>query len=95
MVRVENGGGASTYIEETYSICGLKVGRAKVSIPALRGGKIKIPRGMPWYESFVAECCSFPRARHDDRVDAFTHFVSYMLDFAEVESVIPILGYGR
>jgi len=72
-----------------------KVGRAKVSIPALRGGKIKIPRGMPWYESFVAECCSFPRARHDDRVDAFTHFVSYMLDFAEVESVIPILGYGR
>jgi len=46
-----------------------KVTRALHWQAQAEGGRVYLVRG-GWIEEFIDECCSFPRGRHDDQVDA-------------------------
>lgn len=56
-----------------------KVSRAWVIIPTWEARRIFLPMGAPWVDAFLEELYSFPKAAHDDQVDAFTQLVSYLV----------------
>jgi predicted phage terminase large subunit-like protein len=71
---------------------GGKEARANAAQPAVAGGNVFIPHvtearyddgrvGAPWVEghreSFLFEATTFPKADHDDQVDAMTQFLNY------------------
>jgi predicted phage terminase large subunit-like protein len=61
-----------------------KVARAWPLVPYWESNRVFFPcdaAGMPepWVEAFLAELYSFPKAPHDDRVDAFTQLLNYLV----------------
>ena len=57
---------------------GGKYARAWSCQPAVEAGQVWIPEGAPWAGDFIESLCTFPNARHDDDVDAFTHVLAYV-----------------
>ena len=65
-------------LKEFYSDRHLnKVERANNAVPHLTNRKIRINENIPFKEDLVAECLSFPRAKHDDFVDTLIDGVKF------------------
>lgn len=61
-----------------------KVARAWPHVPYWEAGRVFFPtdeRGVPepWVEEFLTELYTFPKAVHDDQVDAFTQLLQYLV----------------
>jgi predicted phage terminase large subunit-like protein len=50
-----------------------KISRARSIQARMRAGGVKIDKGADWYEVFENELLQFPRAKHDDMVDALAY----------------------
>ena len=68
---------------------GGKYARAMAAQPMVEAGNVWLPNPRPhghlrpdraWVEEFLAECCAFPQALHDDQVDAFSQLVARHLE---------------
>lgn len=49
---------------------GGKYARANATAPLWEAGNVKIPEAAPWLADFIGEHLTFPKATHDDQVDA-------------------------
>ena len=49
-----------------------KESRARAASPYVRSGNVYLPLHAPWADEFIEELAAFPKARHDDQVDAFS-----------------------
>jgi predicted phage terminase large subunit-like protein len=58
---------------------GDKVTRAHTVVPTYEAGIILLPEGAPWLNEFLDELHAFPRAAHDDQVDAFVQAVRWLM----------------
>ena len=56
-----------------------KVTRARSIQARMRAGAVKFDKMAEWYDAFEAEAMQFPRAKHDDQVDALS-YVGLLLD---------------
>jgi predicted phage terminase large subunit-like protein len=56
-----------------------KITRARSIQARMRAGGVKFDKGGEWYQTFEDECMTFPRARHDDQVDALA-YIGLMID---------------
>lgn len=56
-----------------------KIARARNMQARLRAGSVKFDKTGDWYPMFEEELSKFPRAAHDDQVDAFS-YIGVMLD---------------
>lgn len=56
-----------------------KVSRAWAIVPTWEAGRIYLPDGIPWVDTFLTELYTFPRSVHKDQVDAFTQLVRYLI----------------
>lgn len=56
-----------------------KISRSQAIRARLRAGGVKVYKEEDWYLDFEEECVSFPRAKHDDQVDAFA-YLGLLLD---------------
>lgn len=56
-----------------------KVARVKAISPTVEAGRVYLPHNASWLSDFITETSHFPRAAHDDLVDAFVHGLSYLL----------------
>ena len=65
---------------------GDKVTRAHTIAPTYEAGVILLPEGAPWLGEFLDELHAFPKAAHDDQVDAFVQGVRWLLH--------PVRGAG-
>jgi len=45
----------------------------------MRAGGVKFDKGADWYETLEDELLTFPRAKHDDQVDALS-YLGILLD---------------
>lgn len=50
-----------------------KMQRARAIQARMRAGMVKFDKSADWWLTFEDECMSFPRARHDDTVDALAY----------------------
>ena len=50
-----------------------KLSRAQAVRARMRAGGVKFDKQADWYQTFEEECIMFPRARHDDQVDALSY----------------------
>lgn len=50
-----------------------KTARAKSIQARTQAHSVKFDKEADWYQDFEDECCTFPRARHDDQFDAFAY----------------------
>jgi predicted phage terminase large subunit-like protein len=53
--------------------------RARSMQGRVRAHTVKFNKAGDWYQGFEDECCTFPRARHDDQFDAFA-YLGMLLD---------------
>jgi predicted phage terminase large subunit-like protein len=60
---------------------GSKVARAAAVSPLLEAGNVHIPAVelAPWVDDLIEEAVGFPRAKHDDRVDAMSQALNRLL----------------
>lgn len=60
---------------------GSKVARAAAVSPLLEAGNVHIPAVelAPWVDELIEEAIGFPRAKHDDRVDAMSQALNRLL----------------
>lgn len=56
-----------------------KVARAWAAVPTWEAKRIWLPLDTPWVDGFLEELYAFPKAAHDDQVDAFTQLVNYLV----------------
>jgi predicted phage terminase large subunit-like protein len=49
---------------------GSKEARIGAASPYMEAGNLWLPLSSPWVEDFINEACSFPKAAHDDAIDA-------------------------
>lgn len=56
-----------------------KISRARSIQARMRAGGVKFDKGADWYEPLEDELLTFPRARHDDQVDALS-YLGILLD---------------
>ncbi len=56
-----------------------KISRARSIQARLRAKTVKFAKEEDWYPIFEDECCTFPRGKHDDQVDAFA-YLGLLLD---------------
>lgn len=56
-----------------------KISRGRSIQARMRAKTVKFNKGGDWYQTFEDECCTFPRSRHDDQVDALS-YLGLMLD---------------
>lgn len=56
-----------------------KVMRARAIQARMRAGTVKFDKQSNWYQNFEDELLKFPRARHDDQVDALA-YIGLMID---------------
>jgi phage terminase large subunit-like protein len=56
-----------------------KITRSQSIRARMRAGGVKFDKDGEWYPDFEDECMSFPRAKHDDQVDAFA-YLGLLLD---------------
>jgi len=54
-----------------------KVTRAHLASPTVEAGRCYLPEKEKWVADFVDEMTHFPKATHDDQVDATTQFLNY------------------
>jgi predicted phage terminase large subunit-like protein len=59
---------------------GDKVMRAHTVVPTYEAGVILLPEGAGWLGEFLDELHAFPKAAHDDQVDAFVQGVRWLLN---------------
>ena len=61
---------------------GGKLARAQATAPLWESGSIELPDpqlfGCPWVEDYLHNICTFPKAAHDDDVDATSQALIYM-----------------
>jgi predicted phage terminase large subunit-like protein len=61
---------------------GGKIARAQATAPLWEAGSIELPDpqvfGCPWIEDYIHNICTFPKAAHDDDVDATSQALIYM-----------------
>ena len=61
---------------------GGKLSRAQAMAPLWEAGSIQLPDpqvfSLPWMETYIHNICTFPRAAHDDDVDATSQALTYM-----------------
>jgi phage terminase large subunit-like protein len=50
-----------------------KLQRARSIQARMRAGQVKFDKAAEWWPNFEDECMTFPRARHDDVVDALSY----------------------
>lgn len=50
-----------------------KIQRARSIQARMRAGYVKFDKQADWWDTFLDECMTFPRARHDDQVDALAY----------------------
>lgn len=74
---------------------GSKEARVAAISPQVEARNVYLPEGAPWVEDFVAECASFPNARHDDQVDAMTQAVRYLTWNTLAGGEIPVFGQAN
>lgn len=55
-----------------------KVSRLWASTPIFQRGAVHLPDHAPWLDEYVKELISFPRAKHDDQVDATSQFLGWI-----------------
>ena len=58
---------------------GDKMARTQVISPSVEAGRFYLPHNAPWLADFISETSLFPRAKHDDRVDAFVYGAYYLV----------------
>lgn len=63
-----------------------KIQRAVAVLPMCEAGNVVIPSDASWAEAYLHELTTFPRARHDDRVDETSQVLSR---FIRPPSVMP------
>ena len=56
-----------------------KIARARSMQARVRAKTVRFDKGSDWYQLFEDEVCTFPRAVHDDQVDAFA-YLGMLLD---------------
>lgn len=56
---------------------GGKIARAYAASADLEAGNLFLPEDAPWVGPFIEECCAFPNAAHDDRVDMLTQAINW------------------
>jgi len=56
-----------------------KISRGRSIQARMRAHTVKFNKAGDWYQTFEDECCTFPRSRHDDQVDALS-YLGMMLD---------------
>lgn len=56
-----------------------KHARGKSMQARVKAHTVRFDKSGDWYQSFEDECCTFPRARHDDQFDAFS-YLGMLLD---------------
>ena len=49
-----------------------KVARLNTVTPLIEGGRVFLPKDVPWLDEFMNEMQSFPNGAHDDQVDALS-----------------------
>jgi predicted phage terminase large subunit-like protein len=57
---------------------GDKIARAHVATPTWESRRVFAPAGAAWLDDFEAELYAFPKAPHDDQVDALVHGLRYL-----------------
>lgn len=57
---------------------GDKLVRANIIIPTWEANRIWLPEGAAWLDDFLEELHAFPKAAHDDQVDAFVQGVRFL-----------------
>jgi predicted phage terminase large subunit-like protein len=69
---------------------GGKVARANAVTPYVESGNVYLPNPdlFPWVREFVEQCANFPRAKHDDEVDAMTQALRRLYD-TQANSALP------
>jgi predicted phage terminase large subunit-like protein len=55
-----------------------KVTRFAAVSAMIEAGRVKLPGHAPWLHAFEAEVLAFPGGRHDDQVDALTHYLDWL-----------------
>jgi len=60
-----------------------KIARARSIQARLRTHAVKFDTGADWFPGFLEECIQFPRAKHDDQVDAFAYLGLMLLELIE------------
>lgn len=55
-----------------------KEARAAAVSPQVEAGQVFLPDGAPFLEDFVTELAAFPRAQHDDQVDALSQTLNHL-----------------
>ena len=58
---------------------GGKESRMHAASKPIRQGRVYIPRGALWTQSYIREFTSFPNGKHDDQVDTTSQVLNYML----------------
>lgn len=58
---------------------GGKVSRAMAIEPNVESGCVVLPDGAHWVEAFIEECAQFPNGANDDRVDALSQLMVYLM----------------
>ena len=82
-----------------------KIQRARSIQARMRAGQVKFDKDADWWDVFFDECLSFPRAKHDDVVDALAYqgiLIDHMsegmtkeeLDEEEYEETYKNSGYA-
>ena len=82
-----------------------KIQRARSIQARMRAGQVKFDKDADWWDVFFDECLSFPRAKHDDVVDALAYqgiLIDHMsegmtkeeMDDEEYEETIKHSGYN-
>jgi predicted phage terminase large subunit-like protein len=59
---------------------GGKESRASAVSPQVEAGNVFLPDGAPWLDEFIGEHSGFPKAAHDDEVDACSQALLYLAD---------------
>jgi predicted phage terminase large subunit-like protein len=56
-----------------------KISRAVAITATIESGKVYLPNNAPWLADFLAEFSAFPNGAHDDRIDALTLGLNYLI----------------
>ena len=64
---------------------GSKASRLRPHIEAILAGRIYLPLDAPFCARFVQEFVEFPHGRHTDQVDAFSQYMDWVLNHADIQ----------
>jgi predicted phage terminase large subunit-like protein len=68
-----------------------KIARAQACTPQLESGRVFLPQGASWLDEFLDEASAFPRATHDDQVDACSQALNFFREDGSVLNWWPSL----